>query len=431
MKSDLPINSARISPDGRLIAYQSTESAESPKQGIYVRTLDLEAGKTGETAQQVKGDPSFGMGLAVSWRQDARELYYLAPKHAVMAVDVTASPTPALGTPRALFSVPDATNDAQGIGLWWGNVARDGQRVVYRWRQRARLHPPTRPFSSPSSTARAKCCGESGRSVATGSPHSHRTARASQPDGSIPSRRADDPTSGSWTLPRARPRRSPMTRRQTSRRCGRLTVSRSSTCPARAGGYQGIYRKAADGTGEAELIYRYSPGAPVNLRDISADGKHLLFNSGGVILVVPMAGDAQTRKAIELSREEFLVNGGVFSPDGKLIAFTSNETEAFELYLRPFDAATGAAAGDTKYRVSKDGAGALMVWRADGRELYFMDTEPDLKVMAVDVTTSPSVQTGAPKELFQVPGDAQGDLGTTRYISRDGQRFVFVLPAER
>ena len=72
-----------------------------------------------------------------------------------------------------------------------------------------------------------------------------------------------------------------------------------------------------------------------------------------------------------------------------------------------------------------------MVWRADGRELYFMDTEPDLKVMAVDVTTSPNVQVGAPKELFQVPGDAQGDLGTTRYISRDGQRFVFVLPAER
>ena len=124
------------------------------------------------------------------------------------------------------------------------------------------------------------------------------------------------------------------------------------------------------------------------------------------------------------------MNGGVFSPDGRLIAFTSNETEAFELYVRPFDAATGAAAGDTKYRVSKEGAGGLMVWRGDGRELYFMDTEPDLKVMAVDVTTSPGVQTGTPKVLFDVPGDAQGDLGTTKYISRDGQRFVFVLPAE-
>ena len=119
---------------------------------------------------------------------------------------------------------------------------------------------------------------------------------------------------------------------------------------ARAGGYQGIYRKNADGTGDAEFIYRYEPGAPVNLRDISADGKHLLFNSGGVILVVPLAGDATTRKAIELSREEFLVNGGVLSPDGRFIAYTSNETEAFELYVRPFDAAKGAAAGDAKSR---------------------------------------------------------------------------------
>jgi len=167
----------------------------------------------------------------------------------------------------------------------------------------------------------------------------------------------------------------------------------------------------------------------VNLRDISADGTHLLFNSGGVILVLPTTGDAKTRKAIELSREEFLLNGGVLSPDGRLIAFTSNETEVFELYVRPFDPATGAAVGDTKHRVSKDGAGGLMVWRADGRELYFMDTEPDLKVMAVEVSTSPGVQTSAPRVLFEVPGDTQGDLGTTRYISRDGQRFVFVLPA--
>ena len=131
MRADLPILGARISPDGRLIAYQSTETAESPKQGIFVRTLDLAAGKTGETAQQVKGDPSFGMGLGVTWRQDGRELYYLAPKHAVMAVDVTASSALLLGMPRLLFSVPDATNDAQGLGFPWGNVARDGQRVVY------------------------------------------------------------------------------------------------------------------------------------------------------------------------------------------------------------------------------------------------------------------------------------------------------------
>ena len=52
-----------------------------------------------------------------------------------------------------------------------------------------------------------------------------------------------------------------------------------------------------------------------------------------------------------------------------------------------------------------------MVWREDGRELYFMDSEPDLKVMAVDISTSSGVQAGAPRVLFHVPGDAQGDSG--------------------
>ncbi|HKH70875.1 MAG TPA: hypothetical protein VKA59_05960 [Vicinamibacterales bacterium] len=431
MKSDLPINSARISPDGRLMAYQSTESAESPKQGIYVRTLDLAAGKTGETAQQVKGDPSFGMGLAVSWRQDARELYYLAPKHAVMAVEVTASPAVALGTPRALFTVPDATNDAQGIGLWWGNVARDGQRVVYSVAPKG-ASPPTDP------TSQLALFDRQGKMLRRVGPIGRYGQTALSPDGTrIATRWFDTFAPGGrsdiWVVDIASGKTTPITNDAPPDFAPLWSPDGKQIyyVSARAGGYQGIYRKAADGTGDAELIYRYDPGAPVNLRDISADGQHLLFNSGGVILVVPMAGDAKTRKAIELSREEFVVNGGVLSPDGRLIAFTSNETEAFELYVRPFDPATGAAVGDTKHRVSKDGAGGLMVWRADGRELYFMDAEPDLKLMAVDVSTSPNVQTGSPTVLFEVPGDAQGDLGTTRYISKDGQRFVFVLPAER
>lgn len=198
---------------------------------------------------------------------------------------------------------------------------------------------------------------------------------------------------------------------------------------ARAGGYQGIYRKNADGTGEAELIYRYEPGAPVALRDISPDGRFLTFNSGGVILVVPTAGnDPAARKAIELSREEFNVAGGTFSPDGRFIAYNSNETENFELYVRPFDPASGSAAGDAKWQVSKEGTGGLLVWRADGRELYFLDTEPDLVIMAAEVSTASGFTASQPRVLFHVPGDAQGDLGTTRYISRDGQRFVFVLP---
>jgi Tol biopolymer transport system component len=430
MRSDLPIIGARISPDGRLIAYQSTENAESPKQGIFVRTLDLAAGKTGETAQQVQGDPSFGMGLGVSWRQDGRELYYLAPKHAVMAVDVTASAALVLGTPRLLFNIPDNTNDAQGLGFPWGNVARDGQRVVYSV-------APKGASAFGDTISQLALLDRQGKVLRRIGPTGRYGQPALSPDGTRIAVRwfdtfAPGGRSDIWVVDIASGKTTPITNDAPPDFAPLWSPDGKQILyvSARAAGYQGIYRKAADGTGDADLIYRHEPGAPVNLRDISADGQYLLFNSGPVILVVPLAGDVNTRKPIELSREEFLVNGGVLSPDGRLIAYTSNETEAFELYLRPFDAAKGATAGDAKYRVSKEGAGALMVWRGDGRELYFMDTEPDLKVMAVDVTTSPNVQTGTPRELFHVPGDAQGDLGTTRYISRDGQRFVFVLPVE-
>jgi Tol biopolymer transport system component len=431
MKSDLPINGARISPDGRLIAYQSTESAESPKQGIYVRTLDLAAAKTGDTAQRVDGDPSFGQGLGVSWKGDSRELYYMAPKYAVMAVEVTASPALQMGKPRQLFTVPDATNDAQGIGFPWGNVTRDGQRVVYSVAPKG-ASLPADPISQ------LAILDRSGKVLRRVGPAGRYGQPALSPDGTrIATRWFDTFAPGGksdiWVIDVASGKTTPISNDLPADFAPMWSPDGKQIyyVSARAGGYQGIYRKAADGTGgEPELIYRYEPGAPVQLRDISSDGQRLLFNSGGVILVVPLSGDAKTRKATEVSREEFLVNGGVLSPDGKFLAYTSNETETFELYVRPFDGATGAVSGNAS-RVSKEGAGGLMVWRSDGRELYFMDTEPDLKVMSVDVATSPGVQVGAPKVLFEVPGDAQGDLGTTRYISRDGQRFVFVLPAEK
>jgi Tol biopolymer transport system component len=58
----------------------------------------------------------------------------------------------------------------------------------------------------------------------------------------------------------------------------------------RAGGYAGIYRRSSDGSGAEELLYRYTPGAPIFLQDLSPDGGYLTFNSGGVVLVVPLTG---------------------------------------------------------------------------------------------------------------------------------------------
>src|SRR5207247_4814534 len=88
------------------------------------------------------------------------------------------------------------------------------------------------------------------------------------------------------------------------------------------GNYWGIYRKAWDGTGSEELLFQYTPGAGMNLTDISADGKFLSFSSGGVVNMVALTGsDPLARKAIEFSREEFDTMQGRFSPDGRFVAY--------------------------------------------------------------------------------------------------------------
>jgi eukaryotic-like serine/threonine-protein kinase len=198
--------------------------------------------------------------------------------------------------------------------------------------------------------------------------------------------------------------------------------------------YNGIYRKAADGTGNEELMFRYTPGAGINLTDISPDGKFLACASGGVVLTVALTGsDPLARKAIEFSREEFDVGNGRFSPDGRFLAYVSNEASPdpvlgrAEVYVRSFDPSTGTA-GEGKWQLSKNGAAGMQFWRGDGKEFFFRQfIEPgteDLIVMSADVSISPAFSAATPKALFKLPGPLGGNFAN---ISRDGQHFVFAI----
>ena len=175
-------------------------------------------------------------------------------------------------------------------------------------------------------------------------------------------------------------------------------------------------------------MYRYEAGAFVGLSDISPDGKFLVCDSGGFIMVVPLTGDAASRKGIEFLREEFTDTLGRLSPDGRFMAYRSDEAQAErgEIYVRPFNAATGLP-GDGKWQVSKDGVNAMLHWRADGKEVFFRGQNlesNELLVVSVDVETTPTFKPGTPKVLFKLPGPLDGNLGN---ISRDGQRFVFAV----
>lgn len=190
-----------------------------------------------------------------------------------------------------------------------------------------------------------------------------------------------------------------------------------------------IYQKASNLAGEDELVYK--PNGNSVPSSWSPDGRFLLFYSPVPptrIWILPLAGAAGNRKPIPFEDTQFSEAWGRFSPDGRWIAYHSDESGRNEIYVRPFDAASISGASRPaalpvtgKWMVSKDG-GTTALWRRDGKELFYLSL--DGKVMAVDVSTSGVFQAGVPKMLFKAP---DGVLFWD--VSADGKRFMMASPA--
>jgi hypothetical protein len=131
--------------------------------------------------------------------------------------------------------------------------------------------------------------------------------------------------------------------------------------------------------------------------------------------VLPREGE---RKPVVFLRSEFNERDGAFSPDGNWIAYASDESGRYEIYVQPYPA-TGA-----KWQVSKDG-GHWPRWRADGRELYWL--EADGTLMAAEVSAAPAFRPGIPQPLFETRIQ---DLLERYAVSRDGKRFLVPMPVE-
>jgi Tol biopolymer transport system component len=151
--------------------------------------------------------------------------------------------------------------------------------------------------------------------------------------------------------------------------------------------------------------------------DWSSDGQHLLFstlmstNQLWVLPLVSAGGDGKPYRFVDSPGDQM---HGNFSPDGRLVAYSSNESGRLQVLVQTFPPS------DRKWQVSTAG-GFEPRWRGDGRELYYL-TE-DRKLMAVAVNSGPSF--GVPEFLFQtnvVPGVNAQRMG---YVpSRDGRRFL-------
>jgi Tol biopolymer transport system component len=109
-----------------------------------------------------------------------------------------------------------------------------------------------------------------------------------------------------------------------------------------------------------------------------------------------------------------------FSPDGRWLAYVSNESGRYEIYVQPYPGPGG------KWQISTEG-GTEPVWNPNGRELFYRSGD---KMMAVDVATQPSFTVGKAHVLFEGPYQPSWTSAQNYDVSPDGQRFLMLKPVE-
>jgi Tol biopolymer transport system component len=185
----------------------------------------------------------------------------------------------------------------------------------------------------------------------------------------------------------------------------------------RSGQFQ-IYQKGlTTGTSEGPLLQSDASDHPT---DWSADGRYIAFqrldtktNNQYDIWVLPTFGD---RKPFAFAATQFDERAARFSPDGKWMAYSSDESGETEVYVASFPV------GQTKIRISTTG-GDYPKWRGDAKEIFFIST--DQKVMAAEVSENSSgLKVGEPRALFGIHARRVGTTNTIYDVSPDGQRFL-------
>ena len=169
-----------------------------------------------------------------------------------------------------------------------------------------------------------------------------------------------------------------------------------------------VFDRAASGMGDERLL------TEGETTDWSPDGRFLGVFKEADVWAVPLDGD---RTPVRLSAGKAIERRVRFSPDGRLIAYESDISGQFEIYVQRFPVT------DERWQVSANG-GTSAYWRNDGRELFF--TEGERRVVAVDITPGATFDEGVPHALF----DVDGTINNGRFVvSPDGQRFLVpVLP---
>jgi Tol biopolymer transport system component len=421
-----------FSPDGRFIAYQSGNAG---LYSIWVRGFDPGSPRAAARTWQVSDSDAWGndwdwygdVGKLV-WPAEGHQLYYVSADLGVMAAEVTVGRDFEASRPGLLFEAPPMAE--------LGHVSRDGERFLF-------AVPPAPPLNQITLFDRA---GKELRRV--GEPGLYGSAALS-PDASKVAATRRDPQTGRpsvWTFDVATGRGTQVTTTpdgphdalvQWSPDGAHVAYVSPAGCEAQP--HCDVYRKAWNGVGTRELLFRGPPGVPMESLNFSADGRFLSFQSGSALFVVPLTGrDPLAREAIAFPLDEFERRWPTFSPDSRFIAYMSTESGGrTEYYVRSFDATTGNP-GAEQWRITTHGpAVGGSAWRPDGGEILYTrrlnDSPPPegrVEVMAIGVTTSPTFQAGEPRVLFTLPALAGSFTSrASQSFTYDGEVFVALVAA--
>jgi serine/threonine protein kinase len=182
--------------------------------------------------------------------------------------------------------------------------------------------------------------------------------------------------------------------------------------------FGGLTEVAADGSSEPVTLTKGINSTPLS---VSPDGKRLiglgssssLNMRGNSLWVLPLDVPSTAERKAEPFLDTRFTRGNLqFSPDGRWVAYESNETGRDEIYVVPYPGPGG------KSQVSTDG-GAQPRWNRNGRELFFRN---GAKMVAVDVETGAAFRAGTPLTLFET-------VSSDYDVTPDGRRFLMLKPA--
>ena len=180
-----------------------------------------------------------------------------------------------------------------------------------------------------------------------------------------------------------------------------------------------LWRRAADASGPAQRLTENSTTRQVPYA-VTPDGMQLVFREHGArpggdegdLMIMSLAGDGRSRPLIQTAFREM---NAELSPDGRWLAYQSNESGVDEIYVRPFPDVNAG-----RWRVST-GGGVKPLWRRDGAELFFQSGRALMRTAIAAVAT---FDAGPPTKLFE--GSYVGALERMYDVTPDGQRFLMI-----